>query len=131
MARCFCACHSYPGTYDGEPCWSCGHFNSKGSFPGAMFQGWEPAESLEAENARLRERVAALEGALNRANVLATAVRWREKLVAADVLFGNGPDDNAASRRRGAIQRAGDDVREALVNYAAAALPPADGAGRE
>lgn len=41
-AHCYCACHQYPGTYHAEPCSYCGHHNSRGHFPGALFEGWEP-----------------------------------------------------------------------------------------
>lgn len=39
--RCFCACHEYAGTYRGEPCNYCGHFNSRGHFPGTVRDGWQ------------------------------------------------------------------------------------------
>lgn len=41
MARCFCACHEYPGTYP-PPCNVCGHHNDHGYYPGAMNMGWVP-----------------------------------------------------------------------------------------
>ena len=41
-ARCYCACHQYPGTYHAKPCSHCGHHNSRGHFPGPAFMGWEP-----------------------------------------------------------------------------------------
>jgi hypothetical protein len=73
MARCFCACHEYPGTYP-PPCGVCGHHNDHGRYPGATNMGWVPdgeevgplridsgakwrqrAEVAEADNERLRE----------------------------------------------------------------------------
>ena len=41
MARCFCACHEYPGTYP-PPCNVCGHHNDHGRYPGAVNMGWVP-----------------------------------------------------------------------------------------
>lgn len=78
MARCFCACHEYPGTYP-PPCNVCGHHNNHGRYPGATNMGWVPdgeevgslridagakwrerAEHAEAKVARLRAAVALL-----------------------------------------------------------------------
>lgn len=41
MARCFCACHQYPGTYP-PPCGYCGHDTREGRMVGGINDGWEP-----------------------------------------------------------------------------------------
>lgn len=48
MARCFCTCHEYPGTYPGPWCGYCQHDNRRGQFPGTLREGWQPDESPEA-----------------------------------------------------------------------------------
>lgn len=42
--RCYCDCHSYPGTYptnESRPCWSCGHVHSQGEMVGGYRDGWK------------------------------------------------------------------------------------------
>lgn len=41
MARCFCPCHTHPGTY-APPCGYCGHDDREGSMVGTIRDGWEP-----------------------------------------------------------------------------------------
>lgn len=48
MARCFCACHEYPGTYGGKYCGYCGHDNRKGHMPETVRDGWEPYDSADS-----------------------------------------------------------------------------------
>ena len=44
MARCFCPCHTHPGTY-APPCGVCGHDTREGRMVGGYRDGWEPNES--------------------------------------------------------------------------------------
>lgn len=46
MARCFCPCHTHPGTYP-PPCGVCGHDTRKGRMVGGYRDGWEPNEKQE------------------------------------------------------------------------------------
>src|SRR5262245_28712733 len=41
MARCFCPCHTHPGTYP-PPCGVCGHDTREGRMVGGYRDGWEP-----------------------------------------------------------------------------------------
>lgn len=41
--RCFCECHTHPGTYpttEERPCRVCRHVNAQGYFPGFPREGW-------------------------------------------------------------------------------------------
>ena len=69
MARCFCACHEFPGTYP-PPCNVCGHHNDHGRYPGAINMGWVPdGEDVgtlrieSGEKYRLRDTLARIVGA--------------------------------------------------------------------
>ena len=69
MARCFCACHEFPGTYP-PPCNVCGHHNDHGRYPGAINMGWVPdGEAVgtlrieSGEKYRLRDTLARIVGA--------------------------------------------------------------------
>lgn len=41
--RCFCPCHTHPGTYP-PPCHVCGHDTREGRMVGGYRDGWEPNE---------------------------------------------------------------------------------------
>lgn len=50
MERCFCDCHTHPGTYPTtreRPCGVCGHVNLYGYFPGTSREGWVEYWQLE------------------------------------------------------------------------------------
>lgn len=56
--RCFCPCHTHPGTYP-PPCGVCGHDNREGRMIGGYRDGWEPVDPRDARIATLNAQLAA------------------------------------------------------------------------